>query len=158
MSARIAIVFALLAVMLTIGVVADEATPLGHDVAREGRLMEVVGSLQYQDDEWYLNARGSVYELHMGVIGHEGGTPFSDGATAEVYGFLIPGHIAPIRVVSAGQTVEFWHADGYPLWAGSGERAITADDVTRGLSAAQDTDETRERGFRNQDSRPGQGQ
>lgn len=150
------------------GVFADEAEPVGRDVAREGSLTDVVGTLRYQDNEWYLDARGSTYELHMGIFGHEDGLPFSDGATAEVYGFVMPSHIAPIRVVSGGQAVEFWHADRYPLWAGSGERrnavdpdtgvrANTAEDAGRGLGASGNTDDTFERGFRNQDLRPGQG-
>ena len=168
MRARIIIVSSLLAILVTLGAVADEVAPVGRDVAREGNLMDVAGTLQYQDDEWYLEARGSVYELHMGVFGHEGGLPFSDGATAEVHGFVTPDHIAPIRIVSGGQTVEFWHPDRHPLWAGSGERrnavdpasgtrANTADDATRGLGASGDTDDTFERGFRYQHLRPGQG-
>ena len=168
MRARITIVSSLLAILVTVGVVADEVAPVGRDVAREGTLMEVVGTLQYQDNEWYLEAQGSVYELHMGVIGHESGLPFSNGATAGVHGFVTPNHIAPIRFVTAGHTVEVWHADRYPLWAGSGERrnavdsasgarANTADDATRELGASGDTNDTFARAFRNQDLRPGRG-
>ena len=168
MRARIAIVSSLLAILVAVGVVADDSAPVGRDVALEGSLTDVTGTLRYQDDEWYLNAGGSVYELHLGVFGHEVGLPFSDGATAEVNGFVTSDHFAPIRIASGGQTVEFWHPDRYPLWAGSGERrnavdpasgvrANTADDATRGLRASGDTDDTFERGFRYQDLRPGKG-
>jgi len=68
---------------------------------------------------------------------------------------VMPDHIAPIRVMSGGQTAEFWHADRYPLWAGSGDRRNAVDPTT---GARATTDETFERGFRNQDLRPGQGQ
>ena len=169
MRAKIFIVSSLLAILMTVGAVADEVASVGRDVARAGSLEDVTGTLQYQDNEWYLDANGSVYELHMGVFGHEDGLPFSDGASADVNGFMTPGHIAPVRVVSGDQVVEFWHTDRYPLWAGSGERrnavdpdsgarANGADDATRGLGANRDTDDGFERGFRNQDLRPGRGQ
>jgi hypothetical protein len=127
MRARIAIVSSLLIVLLTAVVVADEVPS----------------------------------------VGREGGFSFSDGATAQVHGFVTPDHIAPISIVSAGRTAEFWHADRYPLWAGSGDRRnavdpatgarAAADDDTRGLGAARQTDDTFEGGFRNQDLRPGRG-
>ena len=169
MRARIAVVSVLLMVFLTAVVTADDVAPLGRDVARDGNLLDITGTLQYEDNEWYLNTGADVYEMHMGVLGHEDGLPFSEGATAQVHGFVMPDHIAPIRVVSADQTVEFWSADRYPLWSGSGDRrnavdpasgarAATADDTTRGLGAGRQNDDTFERGFRNQDDRPGQGQ
>ena len=168
MRARIAVVSGLLIVLLTAVVVADEPAPVGRDVAREGNLMDVAGTLQYEDNEWYLNTPAGVYELHMGVLGHEGELPFSHGATADVHGFVTPGHIAPIRVESAGQTVEFWHADRYPLWAGSGDRRnavdpasgarpAAADETARGLGSDGRADGSLERAFRNQDHRPGRG-
>ena len=167
MRARIAIVSSLLAVLVTVGVVANEVEIVGRDVAREGNLMDVAGTLQYEDNEWYLNTGADIYELHMGALGHEGGFAFSDGAAADVHGFVMPDHIAPISIVAGGQTAEFWHADRYPLWAGSGQRRNAVDpatgerattDETRGLGAGRQTDDTFERGFRNQDLRPGQGQ
>ena len=168
MRARIGIVSTLLVVFLTAAVVADEVAPVGRDVAREGNLMDVAGTLQYEENEWYLNTPTGIYELHLGLLGHDGGLPFSDGAAADVHGFVTSDHIAPIWVASAGRTVEFWHANRYPLWAGSGEgrnavdpttgeRAATADDTTRGLGSSRETDDTFERGFRNQDLRPRQG-
>ena len=167
MRTRIAIVSSLLIVFLAAGVIAGEVAPVGRDVAREGNLMNLAGTLQYQDNEWYLNTDAGLYEMHMGALGHEGGFAFSDGAPAEVHGFVMPDHIAPISIVSGGQSAEFWHADRYPLWAGSGDRRNAVDpdsserattDETRGLGATRQTDDTFESGFRNQDLRPGQGQ
>ena len=158
---------------------ADEEL-VGRDVAREGTLQTVDGTLRYQDDEWYLSAGRRVYELHMGPFGHDESLALRDGSLARVEGFVVGDHIAPLSLVSEGVTHEFWHADRYPLWAGAGNRRNAVDAAGQGASRPADagvralafnragtvaasartpaqSGDSFERGFRNQDLRPGIG-
>ena len=165
-----------LSAILTLGVFAGDAV-LGRDVARDGRLVTMSGSLVYEMDEWMLRTGDSSYELHMGPFGHDESLSFTDGADARIRGFVIPDHMAPILVETEGRRYEFWHQGRYPLWAGSGERRHA---VEEGPADRDDVDgrrmmfldqepapETEPRGWaweddfeparRNQDARPGRG-
>ena len=146
---------------------------LGRDVAEMGVFEEVSGTLAYEESEWSLKNSFGTYELHLGPIGHEGSLPFADGADATTYGFVLEEHIAPISVTTVDGTYEFWSESRNPGWAGEGERRNAVADrpadapVARGKSvdnremtqsfgsgsARQDSD----RGYRNQDLRPGRG-
>ena len=114
-------VIALVLALVAVGTVtADDTAPLGRDVARDGQLSTVSGTLAYRNDEWFLDAQRESYELHMGPYGHDESLPFVSGAGAVVNGFVFTDHIAPITVVTAGETYRFWNEGRYPLWAGSG--------------------------------------
>ncbi len=95
---------------------------LGRDVARDGSIVTLSGSLLYEMDDWMLSTDDGRYELHMGPYGHDESLPLVAGADAWVRGFAIPGHVAPIQIETAGRRLSFWHQGRYPLWAGSGER------------------------------------
>lgn len=120
------LVIALAAVVTTGVFAADELR--GRDVARDGRLATVTGTLLYDQDEWFLDARGQTWELHMGPLGHDEALPFTDGVQATVRGFVLAEHIAPLWVTIGEQTFDFWHEARYPRWAGEGARMNAADE------------------------------
>ena len=137
MRTRTKILVGLMAALVAGGVVADEARILGRDVAREGRLTSVEGSLEYRDNEWFVDTGSASYQLLMGRYGHEQPLPLTQGAAVDVRGFVVPENVAPIVVATQGDTAEFWHEARHPLWAGSGERRNAA------VSAGEQTDEAR---------------
>jgi len=145
---------------------------LGRTVAETGVLEHASGTLQYNNGEWFLENSIGTYELHLGPLGHDT-LPFTNGAEATTYGFVLKEHIAPVSVATGNETYEFWREERYPGWAGEGERQNVASDrpedapVARG-KAVDDNEmnrrsnsgfsrENTERGFQNQDLRPGRG-
>ncbi len=96
----------------------------GRTVALKGTRGSVSGVLVYEKDEWYLDAGGKKYELHLGMPGHDGKTTASmkEGDKATVDGFILENHIAPVTLVSAGKSYSFRNEDGSPVWAGRGNR------------------------------------
>ena len=178
MRTRTRLISAVIAAFVIFGVAADAAALTGRDVARDGELTRLKGTLEYRDNEWFLDTPGGSYEVHMGPLGHEESSAFSTGALAHVWGFAIPEHIAPISVTTDGDVYEFWHEERYPLWAGNGDRRNAAEDRgsdgagrtegSRGLAVGRaeeqqfpgksaGSEEELEPRFRNQDQRPGQG-
>lgn len=126
MKTRTMILAGLMATLVVGGVMADETRIPGRDVAREGRLTSIEGSLNRSDDEWFVDTDAGSYQLLMGRYGHEEPMPLSQGAAVQVRGFVIPEYVAPISVATRGESAEFWHEARYPLWAGSGERRNAA--------------------------------
>ena len=120
MRTRMMVIALVLALVAVGAVTADDTAPLGRDVARDGQLSTVSGTLAYRSEEWFLDAQRESYELHMGPYGHDESLPFISGAEAVVRGFVVPNHIAPITVATSGETHRFWNEGRYPLWAGSG--------------------------------------
>ena len=104
----------------------------------------------------------------MGPFGHDESLPFTEGAMVEIRGFVLPEHIAPVRVTTGGETYKFWHEQRYPLWAGAGEgrNAVEERGNDQGNMQApgrqlyldqKERPENFEPRFRNQDQRPGRG-
>lgn len=130
--------------------------------------MDLSGSVVYRDNEWFLNVHDGLYEIHMEPFGHDESLPFTEGATVEIRGFVLPEHIAPVRVTTGGETYEFRHEQRYPLWAGAGERrnAVEERGDEQGRMQApgrqlpadlKEAPEDFEPQFRNQDQWPGRG-
>jgi hypothetical protein len=166
MAFRRVIVAAVLVTAVLLQVSAEEPEPLGRDVARDGAVAAVSGNLAYRHDEWYLDSSTEQYELHMGAYGHVVDLPFRNGAHADVTGFTLPGHIAPITVATEGETYSFWHEERYPLWAGTGNRQNVVEERTatrfgsdrelgRGFGFARPEEDARL--FRNRSDQPGAG-
>ena len=107
MRTRITIIAAVLALFVAATITADPAAVIGRDVAQEGSLTDLSGSLVYRDNEWFLNAGDGLYEIHMGPFGHDESLPFTEGAMVEIRGFVLPEHIAPVRVTTGGETYKF---------------------------------------------------
>jgi len=63
-----------------------------------------------------------MYEMHMGIYGHNEPDMFREGAQAVVSGFIYHQYIAPILVQTPHTSRSFWSEDRSPLWAGGGER------------------------------------
>ncbi|TVR31752.1 MAG: hypothetical protein EA404_09485 [Spirochaetaceae bacterium] len=122
MSTRTLVLAGMMAAVATVGVFGDDTRTLGRDVARDGRLSELSGSLEHRDNEWFVDAGDGSYQLMMGRYGYEQPLPLAEGAAVEVRGFAVPDYVAPISVATRGESAEFWHEARYPLWAGSGER------------------------------------
>ena len=96
----------------------------GRTVADKGSRVTVSGTLLYKDSEWYLQSGDNVYDLHLGLYGHDEnmtGT-MNAGESAKVEGFMLENHIAPVSIVSGGETYNFRDKSGNPLWAGKGVR------------------------------------
>ncbi len=168
MRTRTKIISVVLATLIVGTVAADAVAEIGRDVASEGRLTDISGSLAYHDNEWFLHAPDGRYEVHMGPFGHDGALAFTEGASVDMRGFVIPEHIAPVTVTIDDHVYEFWHEERYPLWAGTGERQNAVDEhsadrddsqgLGRGLAMAQEeAREDFEPQYRNQDQRPGRG-
>ncbi len=122
MSTRTLVLAGMIAAVASVGVFGDDTRTLGRDVARDGRLSELSGSLERRDNEWFVDAGDGSYQLMMGRYGYEQPLPLAEGAAVEVRGFAVPDYVAPISVATRGESAEFWHEARYPLWAGSGER------------------------------------
>ena len=123
--------------------------PVGRDVARLGAVETVQGTLRYADEEWLLECGETVYDLHLGPLGHEGNLPFRAGAQASVTGFVHGEHIAPIVVASGGTESRFWNEDRTPSWAGQGDRRNAATEPRSGARALDPRAGVAERGYRN---------
>jgi len=128
----------------------------GRDVTDQGTLATVDGVLYSEDGEWYLKSGEESYALHMGFIGHEEGDVLVENSKAQVYGFMLPGHISPVSITSDGTTYRFWAEDGTPQWSGSGNRRNLRPDNRAGMEQSART----ERGtglLKNQADRQGRG-
>lgn len=94
--------------------------PSGREVANIGVPGVLEGTLHHVKDEWYLESDGIMYELHMGIYGHNEPGMFSEGAQAVVSGFIHHQHVAPILIQTPQTSRGFWSEDRFPLWAGGG--------------------------------------
>ena len=95
--------------------------PSGKEVATYGTYGVLEGSLHNVKDEWYLACDGKMYEMHMGIYGHNEPDMFLEGAPAIVSGFIYQQHIAPVQVETPQTTRQFWSEDRFPKWAGGGD-------------------------------------
>ncbi len=116
------LIAAVLATAVTIGAFATNGTPVGREVARDGAVSELRGTLEHRDDEWFVETDDASYQLMLGRFGHTKELPYTEGAAVEVSGFSVPEYVAPMSVTTDGVQQEFWHEARYPLWAGGGER------------------------------------
>jgi hypothetical protein len=94
--------------------------PSGREVADIGVPGVLQGTLHNEKDEWYLSCDGIMYELHMGIYGHDEPDMFVEGTPAVVSGFIYHHHIAPIVVETPQTSRRFWREDRFPMWSGSG--------------------------------------
>ncbi|MBN1836970.1 MAG: hypothetical protein JW820_14035 [Spirochaetales bacterium] len=129
---------------------ADVERPIGRDVARLGIVQSLEGTLRYEDQEWLLACGQTVYDLHLGPIGHETDLPFREGAQASVRGFVHGTHAAPIVVVSEGNESRFWNEDRTPSWAGQGDRRNAVSQPRSGSRASGPRAGVAEPGYRNE--------
>lgn len=128
MKRKTVVMAAVIAIIVTLAVQAGDSRLVGREVARDGALTSDTGTLDYRDQEWFVDGSEGSFQLMMGRFGHELDLPYEEGAEAEVLGFTVRDFMAPIVVSTAGEELEFWHRDRYPLWAGSGERRNAAED------------------------------
>lgn len=128
MRRKTAVMAGVITIVVTLGVQAGDSRLVGREVARDGALTSDTGTLDYRDQEWFVDGSEGSYQLMMGRYGHELQLPYEQGAKAEVLGFTVRDFMAPVVVSTAGEDLEFWHRDRYPLWAGSGERRNAAED------------------------------
>ena len=122
-----------------LSVSADAAGELdGRTVAENGKRGSVTGILVYESSEWYLKSGDTLYELHLGRIGHDSVTTstMKEGNSAEVAGFILDKNISPISIVSDGRDYQFRSETGAPLWAGQGDRRNAAASVSASASAS----------------------
>jgi hypothetical protein len=97
----------------------------GRSVAASGQLVDLTGTLESRNAEWYLNQQGTRYLLHLGNARYveSSGIPLQEGATVRVRGFAAADEVAVVSVTVGGQRFEFREENGTPLWAGRGRRA-----------------------------------
>ena len=101
-------------------VVMELDDPSGREVANNGIQGVLEGTLRHMKDEWYLECNGIMYELHMGIYGHNEPDMFVEGAPAVVSGFIYHHHVAPIVVETPQTSRRFWREDRFPMWSGGG--------------------------------------
>lgn len=121
----------------------------GRQIAADGTVDTFRGTLGLDGNEWILNVGSIAYNLHLGRYGHEPDLALNDGASAVVEGFVMERGIAPVSILTEGEELAFWHEDGYPLWAGRGNRTegfSQAPDGGRGMAFAAREPEPRTRG------------
>lgn len=94
----------------------------GRDYASRGTLGSLSGTLIDDDGEWSLKAGDAVYELHLGPpsFREDKGLTLTEGATAEVSGFIYQNHVSVTQMTAGGETVTLRGDDGRPAWAGTG--------------------------------------
>lgn len=97
---------------------AEEIT--GRVIVERGTVGTVAGTLVADGDEWQLQVGETLYDLHLGQLGHDGETTaaLKAGAQATVEGFLYGQHVSPITLVTEGTSIRFRDASGRPLWGG----------------------------------------
>jgi len=103
-----------------VAVEVDLDDPSGREVANIGVQGVLKGVMHRDKDEWYLKTDDQLYELHMGVIGHNSPDMFKAGSAAVVTGFIYKNHVAPILVETEQRSEQFWREDRFPIWAGGG--------------------------------------
>jgi len=115
-----AIVIALLAVVAVSAGEAEELT--GSDVARQGTLTTLSGTLLSESGEWYLVVGTTRYEIHLGQLGDKADTVLKSGSTVTVSAFAMDIHLAPVVIDMGGVKFTVWNPDRRPSWAGMGNR------------------------------------
>lgn len=111
-----------LTLMFTVSAAANGDAPIGREVARDGAVSDLSGTLEHREDEWFVRTEDGSYQLMLGRFGHTKDLPFVEGGELELSGFTVPEYVAPMQITADGTEQKFWHEERYPLWAGSGER------------------------------------
>jgi len=93
----------------------------GKDIAKNGTLTDLSGSLKYEGSEWYLVSEGKSFQIHLGPKSYLESINFklTEGDQAEIKGFVLNDHIAPCTIATAGKSIELRDENGRPAWAGS---------------------------------------
>jgi len=93
-----------------------------------------MGTLLYQDDEWYLDNEDSIYEIHLGDHDYREGLDFDfeHNDKAVVCGFKYNNDIAVVFMAKKDYTYQFRTIEGKPLWAGQGKADQEEIDVEEG--------------------------
>jgi len=94
--------------------------PTGRQIVERGVRGSLTGTLVAEGDEWQLRVAGTLYDLHLGQLGHDGATTaaLKDGAEATVNGFIAGSHVSPLTLTSGDATIRLREEDGRPRWAG----------------------------------------
>lgn len=118
------IIFILILLLLTAGTLyAGEEDLSGKDFVEMGELQLLSGTLLYQDDEWYLNSEGDIYEIHLGDHSYRENIDFNfkDNEEAVVCGFKYNNDIAVVFMAKKENSCQLRTIEGKPLWAGQGK-------------------------------------
>ena len=96
----------------------------GKDIAAEGTIISVAGSLKVEEDELYLKTKEAVYLIHLGPewYSEEIGFAKVDGRSAVIEGFAVSEEIAPVTILVDGNIYTYRQENGLPAWAGRGNR------------------------------------
>ena len=113
-----------LLVMTLVSVTAFATDLKGNEVVDQGSYGELQGTLYSEDGEYYLDTGYDVYAIHLGPDWYatEIGFPPESTGYAEVKGMVHSLDSAPSTITLAGEVFSFRGEDGFPLWAGRGNR------------------------------------
>ena len=125
---------------------------IGREVVDQGTIGTVTGVLVYQDSEWFIDTEEGLFLVHLGNHDFVEGTgmELSEGDEAAVYGFIAGQDIAAVNVTLGSEVYALRNEDGFPLWAGSGQRRNQETGKGMGRNRIEGKNE-------NRDDRPGRG-
>lgn len=94
----------------------------GRDIVRMGKPEMLKGILAKKGDEWTLETKGTVYDIHMGPAEFRAQKGFilTVGKAATVSGFLYGRDMAVTTMATDGKSIVLRGDTGQPHWAGTG--------------------------------------
>ncbi len=115
----------LIGLLVTSGIFASDASETtGREVAEQGHVCTLDGALELEDGEWYLRTEEQSYIVHKGPDWYPGeiNFPEPEGKQATVQGFVLGDEISPCTITIGETQYVFRSLEGFPLWAGRGDR------------------------------------
>ena len=96
----------------------------GRDLVKEGVFITSNGTLKYECPEWFLSTKDGPYQLHFGNKNYRSSTGIElvEGKQCKIEGIAAGKDIAVVSASMEGKTYTFRDKNGYPLWAGEGNR------------------------------------
>lgn len=94
----------------------------GKDVVAGGTVQTLSGTLKADGGhEWLLVTAQETYEMHLGPGAYRESKKFvlSEGQKADVKGFVLEKHIAPITIQTGKAAIVLRNEDGKAAWAGT---------------------------------------
>jgi len=103
--------------------------PWGRDILKKGTVVNLEGTLRYEDPEWKLETGSGSYLLHFGNRAYlsETGIKLNEGEPVSVEGALSGDDLVVFSARVGGKTYRFRDENGVPLWVRRGNKTNCGD-------------------------------